>query len=67
MLTAYETLQTARQAVRYGASDYLNKPFDVSTIREAVSNAYKKRQYSIARQSASAELQHIRQELTTRQ
>jgi response regulator of citrate/malate metabolism len=26
MLTAYETIETARQALRYGASDYLNKP-----------------------------------------
>ena len=27
MLTAYETLETARQALRHGAREYLNKPF----------------------------------------
>jgi len=63
MLTAYETLQTARLALRYGACDYLNKPFDVSTIRAAVRNACKKRRNSIARQSAYSELQKIRHEL----
>lgn len=39
MLTAYETLETARQALRHGACDYLNKPFDVQTMRAAVSRA----------------------------
>lgn len=39
MLTAYETLDTARQALRLGACDYLNKPFDVATLRRAVGRA----------------------------
>src|SRR5882672_10334731 len=39
MLTAYESIETARQALRLGACDYLTKPFDLSTIRAAVSNA----------------------------
>src|SRR5215207_8640574 len=39
MLTAYETIETARQALRSGASDYLNKPFDIPTMREAVAKA----------------------------
>ncbi|MCF7763229.1 MAG: response regulator [Verrucomicrobia bacterium] len=39
MLTAYETLETARQALRLGARDYLTKPFEIATIRLAVSTA----------------------------
>lgn len=39
MLTAYETLETARQALRLGACDYLSKPFDLSTIRQAAARA----------------------------
>src|SRR6202167_3670190 len=39
MLTAYETVDTIRQALRLGACDYLNKPFDVVSIRKAVSIA----------------------------
>jgi two-component system sensor histidine kinase/response regulator len=41
MLTAYETLETARQAIRLGACDYLNKPFDIATIRDSVKRAMK--------------------------
>jgi signal transduction histidine kinase len=39
MLTAYETIETARQSLRLGACDYLSKPFDLSTIREAAARA----------------------------
>ncbi|HWD20161.1 MAG TPA: response regulator, partial [Verrucomicrobiae bacterium] len=39
MLTAYETVDTIRQALRMGACDYLNKPFDIATIRKAVATA----------------------------
>ena len=43
MLTAYETYESARKALRCGACDYLNKPFDISTIRAAVANAMQRR------------------------
>lgn len=46
MLTAYETLETARQAIRHGACDYLSKPFDLPTIRDAVSRAMRLRAIS---------------------
>ena len=39
MLTAFETLDTARQALRLGACDYLNKPFYIPTLRSAVASA----------------------------
>lgn len=43
MLTAYETLDTARQALRLGAREYLNKPFDIPTLRAAAAKALEKR------------------------
>ncbi len=46
MLTAYETIETARQALRFGACDYLNKPFDLGTIRAAVASAVERRALS---------------------
>lgn len=46
MLTAYETIETARQALRHGACDYLSKPFDLSTIREAAARAMHLRKIS---------------------
>lgn len=39
MITAFETTDTMRQALRLRACDYLNKPFDVATIRAAVAKA----------------------------
>ena len=47
MLTAYETLETARQALRLGACDYLNKPFDIATLRDSVRNAMERRSISL--------------------
>ena len=35
MMTAFETTETMRQALRLRASDYINKPFDLSTVRSA--------------------------------
>jgi len=43
MLTGYETVDTARAAVHYGASEYLNKPFDVFAIREVVAKCLARR------------------------
>jgi signal transduction histidine kinase len=43
MLTAYETIDTARHALRLRACDYLNKPFDISTMRAAVAEAMQSR------------------------
>jgi two-component system, sensor histidine kinase and response regulator len=39
MMTAFETTDTIRQALRLRACDYINKPFDVSTMRAAVAKA----------------------------
>jgi two-component system, sensor histidine kinase and response regulator len=39
MMTAFETTDTMRQALRLRACDYINKPFDVSTMRTAVATA----------------------------
>jgi signal transduction histidine kinase len=39
MITAFETTDTMRQALRLRAADYINKPFDIATIRNAVNGA----------------------------
>src|ERR1017187_9750759 len=39
MITAFETTDTIRQALRLRAADYINKPFDLATIRAAVTAA----------------------------
>src|SRR6267142_4151182 len=41
LMTAYATTQTAIEALKLGAYDYLLKPFDVSKLKEVVANALK--------------------------
>ncbi len=48
MLTAYETIETARQSLRLGACDYLSKPFELPVIREAAARALRLRRISDA-------------------
>ena len=43
MMTAFETTDTIRQALRLRACDYINKPFDISTMRAAVAGAMHRR------------------------
>jgi len=43
MITAFETTDTIRQALRLRACDYINKPFDIPTLRSAVSGAIQRR------------------------
>ena len=43
MITAFETTDTIRQALRLRACDYISKPFDLSTIRSAVGLAMQRR------------------------
>src|SRR5205085_10421585 len=40
-MTAYGTTQTAIEAMKLGAYDYLLKPFDVPKLKEIVTNALK--------------------------
>jgi signal transduction histidine kinase len=63
MLTAYETLETARQAIRHGACDYLSKPFDLPTIRDAVARAMRLRNISDNVASTFERFRHLTDEL----
>jgi signal transduction histidine kinase len=42
LLTGHGSLETARKAVKYGAFDYLAKPFDVDNLRKVVREAVHK-------------------------
>ncbi len=63
MLTAFETIETARQALRHGASDYLNKPFDISTMRAAVAHAARKHRAAVEFARGNEELQTLQREI----
>jgi two-component system, sensor histidine kinase and response regulator len=63
MLTAYETVDTLRLALRLGACDYLNKPFDISTMRKAVANAMERRSLGEEIRNNGHQLQELQKEL----
>jgi signal transduction histidine kinase len=63
MLTGYETIETARAAVRYGAADYLNKPFDVFSVREVLDKCMKRRQEKLASEETFRTLERTNDQL----
>jgi two-component system, sensor histidine kinase and response regulator len=65
MLTAYETLDTARQALRFGAREYLNKPFDIAALRSAVKRAAAKRRVNLELKNAHARLAELQREVAS--
>lgn len=46
LLSAYESIDYIRQAMRLGACDYITKPYEVENLRTAVSNAMERRDVS---------------------
>ena len=56
MMTAFETADTMRQALRLHASDYINKPFDIATMRAAVRKAMDRRMQTMERSSLASEI-----------
>ena len=63
MITAFETTDTMRQALRLRACDYINKPFDISTMRAAVSNAMQRRTLESEIHNNAEQLQELLVEL----
>src|SRR5690348_10679235 len=63
MMTAFETTDTMRQALRLRACDYINKPFDVSTMRAAVANAMQRRTLEGEIHNNAEQLQSLLSEL----
>ncbi len=63
MMTAFETTDTIRQALRLRACDYINKPFDLATMRSAVSNAMQRRSLDSEIHNNAEKLQELLNEL----
>ena len=63
MMTAFETTDTIRQALRLRACDYINKPFDIATIRAAVGQAMQRRTLESEIHSSAEKVQELLAEL----
>ena len=63
MLTAYETIDTARKALKHGACDYLTKPFDLETMRLAVASAMDRHNLTEQREANLRRLRDLQEEI----
>jgi len=63
MMTAFETTETIRQALRLRACDYINKPFDITTMRAAVATAMERRSLGSELKKNAEKLQKLQSEL----
>ena len=63
MMTAFETTDTMRQALRLRACDYINKPFDLATMRSAVATAMQRRTLEGEIHNNAEQLQDLLNEL----
>src|SRR4051812_25689763 len=63
MMTAYETTDTLRQAMRLRASDYINKPFDIATMRAAVNRALEGRSVGVEARTSAGKVEELKTEL----
>src|SRR5210317_1745325 len=64
MLTGYGDLETAQQAIRYGANDYLQKPFDTHEIQAVVKKYVDRSRLYSRKKQAQEELQKMTQSLS---
>ncbi len=67
MLTAYETIETARQALRLGACDYLNKPFEIDVVEASVATAFDRRAISEKSRESVQKLEALQSTLQEQQ
>ncbi|HEX7617290.1 MAG TPA: hybrid sensor histidine kinase/response regulator, partial [Verrucomicrobiae bacterium] len=63
MMTAFETTDTIRQALRLRACDYINKPFDIATMRAAVAQAMQRRKLESEIHTSAEKVQDLLAEL----
>ncbi len=65
MLTGFGSLETAQEAIRYGASDYVKKPFDARDMRTVVADHVQKTQFKRRQRKAYENLQNLNDQLKT--
>ena len=63
MLTGYGDLETAQKAIRFGANDYLQKPFDTTEIQEIIKKYVDRSKLKNRKKQAQDELQKMTQSL----
>lgn len=65
MLTGYGALETAQEAIRLGANDYLKKPFDTREMLETIRRNVQRSEINRRRVHTERELQDLNKRLVT--
>ncbi len=63
MLTGFGALDTAKEALRLGANDYISKPFDAREMREVISRNVERTRVHRTSESASGEIKELNNRL----
>lgn len=63
MLTGFGALETAQEALRLGANDYISKPFDAQEMREVISRNVERTRVQRSSESAASEIRELNNRL----
>jgi signal transduction histidine kinase len=63
MLTGYGALETAREALRAGASDYISKPFDAGEMRQIIDHNVERTRVRRSADHTAAEIKELNNRL----
>src|SRR5713226_8292917 len=63
MLTGFGALETAKEAVRLGANDYISKPFDTGEMRDVIERNVERTRVHRTTEHAAAELKELNNRL----
>src|SRR5215813_8096149 len=63
MLTGFGALETAKEALRLGANDYISKPFDAREMQEVISRNVERTRLHRTSESAASEIKELNSRL----
>jgi DNA-binding NtrC family response regulator len=60
VITGYGTLTNAQEAIRYGAGDFISKPFNVADIIAIISKSFERRNYNLKIKNLIQQIKDLR-------
>jgi DNA-binding NtrC family response regulator len=60
VITGYGTLTNAQEAIRFGAGDFISKPFNVADIIAIISKSFERRNYNMKIKSLIQQIKDLR-------
>ena len=60
VITGYGTLNNAQEAIRFGAGDFISKPFNVADVISIVAKSFERRNYTLKITSLVERIQRLR-------